>query len=82
MSTVSFHLTTSAAAFSAWSAALSAANPNWQKQRQAASTLATAETNAARYRGIISPSLLDQANVDEGGRRLGDARQQHEDAKS
>ena len=55
---------------------------SWGSEQQAAGDLAAAKATAARYRGISSPSLLDRANVDESERRLRDAQQQYEWAKS
>jgi len=63
-------------------AALAAAGPDWQRERQAAESLASAEANAARYGAIRSPSTLDRANSDQSKRLLRTAQQQYEDAKT
>jgi hypothetical protein len=63
-------------------AALTAANPDWQNERQAANSLATAQATAERYRSIRGPSAMDRANADESTRRLRDAQQEYEQVKA
>jgi hypothetical protein len=75
------HKPLSMAVYAAYDA-LSAAHPYWQRERRAAETLATAEMNAARFRGTSNASLLDRSNADESKRRLREAQQQYTDAKT
>jgi len=75
------HKTLGMAVYAAY-AALTAAGPDWQRERQAAESLASAEVNAARYRAIRNLSALDRANSDQSKRLLRAAQQQYEDAKT
>jgi hypothetical protein len=75
------HKTLGMAVYTAY-AALTAANPDWQKERQAASDLAGMQATVERYRSIRRPSAMDRANADESMRRLQDVQQEYEQAKA
>jgi hypothetical protein len=62
-------------------AALTAAGPDWQKERQAASDLGAMQATADRYTSIRRPSAMDRANADDSMRRLRGAQQEYEQVK-
>jgi hypothetical protein len=69
-------------AVSAAAAALSAAETDFRMERWAADSLATAKMNAAKYSDGTNLSNLDRANAADAMRRLREAQQHYDNAKT